>query len=165
MAENAQSGAGGTGERVFLVVVDGSPEMPNALRYACRRAKRTGGRVALLYVMPPPEGQHWGAVVDLMRQEARQEAEAVVARHAETASTLTGQPPSIHIREGKTRDELLKLLAEDRSISVLVLGASSKGEGPGPLVSSFIGKGGSPLKIPLTIVPGALSDTEIDAIS
>src|SRR5206468_10516171 len=122
----------GTGERVFLVVVDESPEMPNALRYACRRAKRTGGRVAMLYVMPPPEGQQWGAVVDLMRQEARQEAEAVVARHAETASALTGQPPSIYIREGKARDELLRLLAEDRSISVLVLGASSKSEGPGP---------------------------------
>ena len=59
-------------ERVFLVVVDESPEMPNALRYACRRAKRTGGRVAMLYVLPPPEGQQWGSVVDLMRQEARQ---------------------------------------------------------------------------------------------
>jgi len=142
--------ANGTRERVFLVVVDESPEMPNALRYACRRAKRTGGRVAMLY---------------LMRQEARQEAEAVVARHAETASTLTGQPPSIYIREGKSRDELLKLLAEDRSISVLVLGASSKGEGPGPLVTAFTGKTGSQLRIPLTIVPGALTDAEIDAIS
>ncbi len=152
-------------ERVFLVVVDQSPEMPNALRYACRRAKRTGGRVALLYVMAPPEGQQWGSVVDLMRQEARQEAEAVVAQHAETAANLTGQPPSIHIREGKTRDELLKLLAEDRSMSVLVLGASSKGEGPGPLVTSFLGKGGTQLRIPLTIVPGALSDAEIDAIA
>ena len=27
--------------RVFLVVVDESPELANALRYACRRAKRT----------------------------------------------------------------------------------------------------------------------------
>jgi nucleotide-binding universal stress UspA family protein len=161
MAEQAST----TSERVFLVVVDESPEMPNALRYACRRAKRTGGRVAMLYVMPPPEGQQWGSVVDLMRQEARQEAEVVVARHAETAATLTGQPPSIYIREGKSRDELLKLLAEDRSISVLVLGSSSKGEGPGPLVTAFTGKGGSTLRIPLTIVPGALTDAEIDAIS
>ena len=48
-------------DRVFLVVVDESPEMRNALHYACRRAKRTGGRVALLYVMPPPEGQTWAA--------------------------------------------------------------------------------------------------------
>ncbi len=152
-------------QRVFLVVVDESPEMRNALRYACRRAKRTGGRVAMLYVMDPPEGQQWGAVVDLMRQEARQQAEEVIARHADTAVALTGQPPAIHIREGKNRDELVKLLAEDRSISVLVLGSSSSGEGPGPLVTAFTGKLGSQLRIPLTLVPGALTEAEIDAIS
>jgi nucleotide-binding universal stress UspA family protein len=152
-------------ERVFLVVVDESPEMRNALRYACRRAKRTGGRVAMLYVMDPPEGQQWGAVVDLMRQEARQQAEDVVAKHADAAATLTGQPPTIHIREGKSRDELLKLVAEDRSISVLVLGSASSGEGPGPLVTAFTGKLGGQLRIPLTIVPGALTEAEIDAIS
>jgi nucleotide-binding universal stress UspA family protein len=161
MAENLEQVA----ERVFLVVVDESPEMLNALRYACRRAKRTGGRVALLYVMPPPEGQQWGAVVDLMRQEARQQAEEVVARYADIAATLTGQPPAIHIREGKSRDELIKLLGEDRSICVLVLGSSSSGEGPGPLVAAFTGKAGSQLRIPMTIVPGALSEAEIDAIS
>ena len=152
------------GERVFLVVVDESPEMRNALRYACRRAKRTGGRVALLYVMPPPEGQTWGGVADLMREEARHEAEQAVARYADVAATMTGQPPAIHIREGKSRDELVKLLNEDRSICVLVLGAASTGEGPGPLVTAFT-RAGSGLRIPLTIVPGALSEAEIDAIS
>ena len=151
--------------RIFLVVVDESPEMPTALRYACRRAKRTGGRVALLYVMDPPETQQWGGVADLMRQEARQQAEQVVGVHAETAATLTSQPPAIHIREGKSREELLKLLAEDRSISVLVLGSSSTNEGPGPLVTAFIGKGGGQLRIPLTIVPGGLTDAEVDAIA
>ena len=152
-------------ERTFLVVVDESPEMRNALRYACRRAKRTGGRVAMLYVMEPPEGQQWGAVVDLMRQEARQEAEDVIARHADVAVSMTGQPPTIHIREGKSRDELIKLLTEDRSISVLVLGSASSSEGPGPLVTAFTGKLGNQLRIPLTIVPGALTEAEIDAIS
>ena len=122
--------------RVFLVVVDESPELANALRYACRRAKRTGGRVAMLYVMDPPEGNQWGSVVDLMRQEARQHAEQVVAKYAEIASSLTGQPPTIHIREGKSREELVKLVGEDRSISVLVLGSSKSGEGPGPLVTA-----------------------------
>jgi nucleotide-binding universal stress UspA family protein len=155
----------GRAERVFLVVVDESPEMRQALHYACRRAKRTGGRVALLYVMPPPEGQQWSAVAELMDQEARQQAEEVVARHAETAAALTGQPPSIHIREGKRRDELLQLLAEDRSISVLVLGSASTGEGPGPLISALAGKAGRQLRIPLTIIPGALTEAEIDAIA
>jgi nucleotide-binding universal stress UspA family protein len=152
-------------ERIFLVVVDESPEMRNALRYACRRAKRTGGRVAMLYVMEPPEGQQWGAVMDLMRQEARQQAEEVVAKHADVAVSLTGQPPTIHIREGKSRDELIKLVNEDRSISVLVLGSASSSEGPGPLVTAFAGKLGSQLRIPLTIVPGKLTGAEIDAIS
>ena len=151
--------------RVFLVVVDESPELANALRYACRRAKRTGGRVAMLYVMDPPEGSQWGSVVDLMRQEARQHAEEVVAKYAEIASSLTGQPPTIHIREGKSREELVKLVGEDRSISVLVLGSSKSGEGPGPLVTAFTGKLGAQLRIPLTIVPGALTEAEIDAIS
>jgi nucleotide-binding universal stress UspA family protein len=152
-------------DRVFLVVVDESPEMRNALHYACRRAKRTGGRVALLYVMPPPEGQTWGGVADLMREEARHEAEQVVTRHADVAADMTGLPPSIHIREGKSRDELIKLLTEDQSISVLVLGASSSSDGPGPLVSAFTGRSAIQLRIPLTIVPGALSEAEIDAIS
>jgi nucleotide-binding universal stress UspA family protein len=116
-------------------------------------------------VMDPPDSQQWGGVADLMRQEARQQAEQVVGAHAETAATLTGQPPAIHIREGKSREELLKLIAEDRSISVLVLGSSSTNEGPGPLVSAFIGKTGSQLRIPLTIVPGGLSEAEVDAIA
>ncbi len=151
--------------RIFLVVVDESPEMRNALRYACRRAKRPGGRVALLYVMDPPEVQQWGGVADLMRQEARQQAEEVVARHADVAVSLTGQPPTIHIREGLSREELVRLLMEDRSISVLVLGSASNNDGPGPLVTAFTGKLGNQLRIPLTIVPGALSEAEIDAIS
>ena len=151
--------------RVFLVVVDESPEMPNALRYACRRAKRTGGRVAMLYVMAPPESQQWGAVADLMREEARQHAEQIIAQHADTAVALTGQPPAIHIREGSSRDELVKLLTEDHTISVLVLGAASGNEGPGPLITALTGKFGSQLRIPLTIVPGALKPAEIDAIS
>jgi len=56
-------------------------------------------------------------------------------------------------------------LNEDKSISVLVLGSASGGEGPGPLVSAFAGKLGNQLRVPLTIVPGALSEAEIDAIS
>jgi nucleotide-binding universal stress UspA family protein len=153
------------GERVFLVVLDESPELRNALRYACRRAKRTGGRVAMLYVMEPPESQHWGAVVELMREEARQQAEEVVARHADAVATMTGQPPTIYIREGMNRDELLKLLAEDPSISVLVLGGATGGEGPGPLVTALLGKFAGQLRTPLTIVPGSLTDAQIDAIT
>ena len=62
-------------ERVFLVVVDESEEMQNALRFACRRARNTQGRVALLYVIEPAEFQHWLGVERVMQDEARQQAE------------------------------------------------------------------------------------------
>ena len=34
-------------DRIFLVVVDDSPERAVAMRYACLRARKGGGRVAL----------------------------------------------------------------------------------------------------------------------
>lgn len=152
-------------DRVFLIVVDNTPELRVALRYACRRAKRTGGRVALLCVMEPPEPQHWAAIGDLMREEARQQAEQVAAGLAEQVVAMTGLPPILHFREGGRRDQLLKLLAEEPSISILVLAAGTGSDGPGPLVSTMVSKYSATLKVPMTIVPGSLTDAQVDAIT
>jgi len=70
-------------ERVFLVVVDDSEEMPVALRFACLRARRNGDRIALLYVTERADFQHWASVGDLMRQEAREEGEQLLHFRAE----------------------------------------------------------------------------------
>jgi hypothetical protein len=59
----------------------------------------------------------------------------------------------------------LKLLDEEPSISVLVLGADSGPKGPGPLVTTLASKHSGKLRVPLTIVPGALSDDQIDTIT
>lgn len=153
-----------TDSRVFLVVVDDSEEMNKALRYACRRAMNTGGRVALLYVVEPSEFQHWMAVGDLMRDEARSEGEQLLQRLAAQVNELTGTLPVLYVREGGRRDELFKLIDEEPSISILVLGANTEQRGPGPLVAALTGKLVGKLRIPVTIVPGNLSDADIDSI-
>src|SRR6187551_1713270 len=107
-------------ERVFLVVVDESEELRVALRYAARRAQHTGGRVALLYVIEPTELQHWGAVESLMREERREEAEALIQKLAAEVTQMAGTMPIIYIREGRRRDELLAMIDEEKSISILV---------------------------------------------
>lgn len=161
----AKTPAGDGRERIFLVVVDATAEHRKALRYASLRARNTGGRVALLYVLEPAEFQHWMAVEDLMREERRQEAEALLMRVSAEVQDLSGLTPVYYIREGKMRDELLTLLKEEKSISILVLAAGTDKKGPGPLVTYLAGKQSGMLPIPITIVPGHLSDEEIDALA
>lgn len=151
-------------ERIFLVVVDSTEEHRKALRFAALRACNTGGRVALLYVIEPAEFQHWMAVEDLMREERRQEAEALLQNVSVEVQELSGQTPIFFLREGKLHEELLQLIAENKEISILVLAAGTDNRGPGPLVSQLAGKQAGTLPIPITIVPGNLSDAEIDAL-
>ncbi|HLY59074.1 MAG TPA: universal stress protein [Stellaceae bacterium] len=157
--------AGPAQERVFLVVIDDTPEMRVALRYAANRARHVGGRVVLLHVYEPPDRQHWMALESLMREERMAEAELLTQRLAAETAALTGTLPAVHLREGATRDELLKLIDEDPSISVLILAAASGDAGPGPLVSAMSSKYVGRLRIPVTLVPGGLTEAEIDALS
>lgn len=151
--------------RVFLVVVDDSPEMKQALRYACNRARNTDGRVALLYVIEPSEFHGVLRVGDLVREEQRAEAELLMQRMASQTVTASGKVPIIYIREGLRRDALLALIEEEPLVSILVLGAATDSNGPGPLVAALTGKFMGRLRVPITLVPGNLSDELIDAIS
>ncbi|HEY6334689.1 MAG TPA: universal stress protein [Alphaproteobacteria bacterium] len=151
--------------RTFLVIVDRTEELKVALRYACRRASHTGGRVSLLWVIEPPEGMGWMAVEQLAQSEGRQEAEEKLQELSAKVVEWTGQMPTIHIREGRPLDQLLKLIEEEPTISILVLGADAGPKGPGPLVTALSGKHMAKLRIPLTIVPGNLTDEQIDTLT
>jgi nucleotide-binding universal stress UspA family protein len=152
-------------DRVFLVVADDSAELEVALRYACRRARKTRGRVALLAVVEPGDYQHWVAVGDLMKEEARRAAEQMLQKLAERVNEWTGTMPILYVREGVRGDELLQLIEEEPSISILVLGANPGPKGPGPLVSMLTGKMVGRLRVPVTIVPGNLTLEDVDKVS
>jgi nucleotide-binding universal stress UspA family protein len=151
--------------RIFLVVVDETEEMRVALRYAALRARRTGGHVALLYVIEPSDLQQWMAVESLMREERREEAEALLQKLSGEVADLCGSLPIVHIREGRRRDELMALLDEEPSISILVLAAGTGAEGPGPLVTQLVGKMSGKMRVPVTVVPGSLSDEQIAVLT
>ena len=77
----------------------------------------------------------------------------------------SGQIPVVYMREGNRRDELLKILDEEPAISILVLGAGTGPEGPGPLISHMIGKAAGKVRVPITIVPGNLTDEQLSAVT
>jgi len=158
MAENAPP-------RVFLVVVDETAEHHLALQYAARRAAHTGGRLALLHAIEPTEFQHWISVEELAREERRDAAELLMQRLCEQFAPIANSMPVVYIREGRAQDELLKLINEEPSISILVLAAGTGAGGPGPLVTHLTGKAAARLRIPITIVPGGLTVEQVDALS
>ena len=59
---------------------------------------------------------------------------------------------------------ILEVIDQDVDISMLVLAANPGPEGPGPLISMMAQAAGS-FPIPVTIVPGDLSDADIDGLS
>ncbi len=150
--------------RKFLCVVDATPECMSALRFAARRAARTGGGVTMLYVIEPGEVQHWPGVAEAMRRDQRDEAEARLSHLAGEVHALAGVLPEFALREGDTVEEVLAHIAEHDDIAVLVLGASV-GEGPGPLVAALVGKRGGRMPVPVTVVPGGMALEKIDAIA
>lgn len=151
--------------RIFLVVIDETEEMRVALHFAARRAAHTGGRVALLYVIEPSDLKEWMAVETLVREERREEAERVVEKLSAEVKDISGALPIVHIREGRCSDELLALIEEEPSISILVLAAGAGAEGPGPLVTTLVGKMSGRMRVPITIVPGGLTDEQIAALA
>ena len=165
MADSSTPTPSGENSRTFLCVVDDSEELTQALRFACRRAMSTDGKVALLYVVEPAEFQHFAAIGDLMREERREEAEEMLQVVASVVQRQTGRTPVIYIREGNVPEALVSLFDEGEEIDLLVLGAATGSEGPGPLVSHIVQKMAGRLPVPITIVPGNLSDEEIDALT
>jgi nucleotide-binding universal stress UspA family protein len=150
--------------RKFMAVIDDTPECQRAVHYAGRRAKNSNGGLVLVYVIPDGDFQQWLGVEEIMRAEAREEAEAVVAKSAQLVRENIGIEPEIVIREGGAAEQINAVIEDDRDIAILVLAASSAKEGPGPLVSSVAGRG-AVFPIPVTVLPDTLSDEELDALA
>jgi nucleotide-binding universal stress UspA family protein len=149
--------------RKFLAVIDGTPECERAVHYAGRRAKNSNGGLVLLFVIPEGDFQQWLGVEQIMRAEAREDAEASLAKVAQKVRESIGIDPEMVIREGSATEQIHGLIEEDRDIAILVLAAGSTKDGPGPLVSSIAGRGAA-FPIPVTVLPDSLSDEEIDAL-
>jgi len=134
------------------------------MRYAAMRAKNSNGAVVLVYVIEQSDFQHWLGVEEIMKAEAMEEAESVLAKAAEKLRQSVGIDPETCIRQGLATEQIHSVIEEDRDIAILVLAAGSAKDGPGPLVSSIAGRGAA-FPIPVTVVPDNLADEEIDALS
>ena len=149
----------------FLVVIDDTPECDRALYFASRRALRIGATVIMLRVIETHDrNQQWLGVADIMRAEAHEEANAVLDRHAARASSITGVMP--RAGDPRRRQGAGDAQADRGGRGHRRPGARRRHRqgGPGPLVASLAKTAGD-FPIPVAIVPGHLSDEDLDAMS
>jgi nucleotide-binding universal stress UspA family protein len=108
--------------------------------------------------------QQWLGVADIMRTEAEDDANDALDRAAGLAYATAAITPERVIRKGEPMPQILSVIEEDPDICMLVLAASIGAEGPGPIIT-LLAKTAKNLPVPLLIVPGMLSDEQIDALS
>ena len=149
-------------ELTFLVIIDDSKEMMNALRYAALRAGRVNGSVALLATFDSIDFSHWKAVENIADAEFREEAENKMKDFEAIILGKCSKRPKKFIMKGDRINCILEFLKYNKFISNLILACSSEKSGPGPLISAFTGKHRASLHVPLTIIPANLSEEEID---
>src|SRR5205085_7778181 len=100
----------------------------------------------------------------VMRAEGYEAAKEALDRASGRANGVAAITPERVIREGNPGEQILDVIDKDPDISMLVLAANPGAEGPGPIITTMAKTVGS-FPIPLVIVPGGLSDAEIDALS
>ena len=149
--------------RVYLVIIDETEEAQVALRFAARRAAKTGGRVHLLALVPRQAFNAFGAVQDTIEEEARDRAEVLASSAAGELAYESGKMPQIAVRVGDGKTVIAEYLLEHPEVAALVLGAAAEGA-PGPLVTHF-STNMSALTCPLFLIPGSLTAEEIDRLS
>ncbi|MBX9820404.1 universal stress protein [Afipia birgiae] len=148
-----------------LVVVDDTAEGDRAVYYASRWAVRVGGGVVMLRVIDTGDrNQQWLGVADIMRAEAEEIANAALDRASGRANGIAAITPERVIREGDPGEQILDVIDRDVDIAMLVLAASAGAEGPGPIIT-ILAKTAGTFPIPITVVPGNLSDSDLDALS
>lgn len=150
--------------RIYLVVIDDTPEAAIALRFAARRAVKTGGGVQILTLLPPQEFIAFGGVQATIEEEALHHAEGLVEQAAGALVEESGLKPEITVRGGEGPKVIREVIAANPDIAALVLGAAATGA-PGALVTHFTGADAGALSVPVMIVPGSLSSEQIDRLS
>jgi transposase-like protein len=115
----------------------------------------------MLYVVRPAVNTEWASVGNLIEQEETSEGKKISRLWSAVVEEKFKIKPKIIIKMGDKVDEIIKFLKEDKTIRSLVLASSIENDNPGPIIKS-LSKKMNDLPVPLVIIPGLISEKELD---
>jgi hypothetical protein len=154
-------------ERTILLVVDETrlSRMRAPLRFACRRARATGSRLALVGVTDPPGDYSWLAAAKAIRGETQAAFKTALAELAQSAADCTGTQPAVHLREGNAAEQVCALIDSEPAICNVIVGLDVRSSPKLASATALINSQCNRMRIPVTVVPRHMTDSEIDLIT
>ena len=149
----------------YIVCVKDSEGSRTALHFACLRVKKRGGLVDVLHVLPPSDFQSLHLIADKMLEERRAEAEEMLMRMTDEAHAATGIVTSIHIREGNIGEEIAAVANLQQTSTSLVVAAERGSDTRNSLINWLQGALGEKFFIPLLLVPGKMTQAQMETLS
>jgi nucleotide-binding universal stress UspA family protein len=154
----------GESRRTYLVVVDDSAESRVALRFAARRAAKTGGRIEVLGIVEPQDFVQFGGVQAAIEEDQNLRIQGVISAAIGEMLDEASIEANVIIRQGEVVKTVRDYLVDRDDVAALVLGAAPSGN-PGPLVANFAGTDAGLLPCPVMIIPGGLADERLEQLS
>lgn len=148
----------------FLVCVAENEASGTALRLACQKAKRRGDRVDILSVIEPLDFQPLFGVGDKIGTERRDKAENLLQELANIAYEECGITTTLHLREGKLGEQIIAAVMEDSDVHMLVIGLMPDSPTGKKLIPWLSERMGDELLVPMMLVPGNLTDQQLEAL-
>lgn len=149
----------------LLVCVDGSEHSRVAVHFACKEAERLGFKVELIHVVNTADVNSLFLAGEKLRAEKTANAEIMLKEIVKEVKDFSPVKPTYKIREGLLSEEIVKYVAEDGNINMLILG-KAQGEGSKKdFISMLSAELVSKIMIPMLIVPGNLTDLQIEDLT
>ena len=118
------------------MIADATAEAEIAVRFAARRAAKTGGAIAILTIVEPQDFVAFGSIQATIEAEAEERAQDVAKQVLDMLGDERGALPRIIVKHGDPVAAIAEAISENPDIAALVLGAARTGA-PGPLVTHF----------------------------
>ncbi len=135
-----------------------------AMVFAAMRAKAVSASLIVLRCARVPGLGGWIGLDKDISEDAKDSARLKALKHIEAVEQRVGVKAELVISEDDPVDAISRLVSKDKAIKVLIL-AAAPGWRPGPLVSRLAkGKPMASRPIAVTVIPGDLTDAQLDEI-
>ncbi|MDB2414554.1 universal stress protein [Rickettsiales bacterium] len=152
-------------EITYLVCINKEEYSKVAVSFAYKLAKRNNGRITLLNVIEPSDYQSFGAVADKMQEEMRKETEELFQQMSDEITSDGGNVPILIVKEGRIEEEIINVVEEDPMIRMIIVGTATESSVKSKVLPPLVTQIGNKLLIPMLIVPGNLTDQQIDSLT